>query len=329
MMISRVAENCFWFGRYLERAESTARGLTTTRELALGAELSNSRNWLPVIIVAGEEERFSEVVGLEHAEDGDRVQRYMTWDEENPSSIHASVRALRDNARSIRDQISLEVWQTINSLHLWMQSDEGRRDYEDDRWAFYERLGATTERVHGLLANTMLRATALDFIRLGVMLERAGQTARILDVHHHANTLVQAHEVIDTAVWLSLLKAIGGYETFMKRNRGRASGERVVAFLVLEPAFPRSVLFAVRKAHESLMEIHPVDDDHPPLQAQNRLGELLAWLRGHDVPSFFQLGVHDGLTQVVDSVHEVCVEVGRELLGHVPVQPPVQSQAQG
>src|SRR5262249_19302515 len=152
----------------------------------------------------------------------------------------------------------LEAWQTINELYLWMQSAEGKSAYTGSRYDFYRRIRQSTQLCLGLLRSTMLHDTPLDFIWLGVMLERVGQTARVLAVHHHALTdLPSRHPVVETALWLSLLKACSGFEPFMKRNQGRVTGSAVAAFLILEPAFPRSIRYGVHAAFDRLCSIRP------------------------------------------------------------------------
>lgn len=317
-LISRVADHCFWFGRYFERAEATARTLAVTHSIALGAEAAMRQIWLPVIIVAGEEERFAERVGMEWVEDGDRVQEYMTWDSSNPGSIWASVRALRENARAIRDQISLETWNTINELHVWMLDETVRHRYGEERYDFYRRVWQTTQQVYGLLLGTMGHDTSLDFILLGSSLERASQTARVLDVHHHANQFLSGEAIDDGTVWISFLRALGGYETFMKRSPGQVRGETVTAFLVLETKFPRSIAHGLSAAFDRFRAIRPPGSppERPGANSYAKLQTLRDWVCAQNRSSITETGVHEVLTRVVDEVHEICVEIGRELLGH-------------
>ena len=118
--------------------------------------------------------------------DAELVQRYLTRDEKNPVSLGRSVAATRENARSIREVISLEVWQVLNELHVFLGSDEAEAMYERDRDALYGRVQRSTQLCLGLMRSTMLHDAPLDFVWLGVLLERIGQTARLLDVQHHA-----------------------------------------------------------------------------------------------------------------------------------------------
>ncbi len=226
-MISRVADHCFWFGRYLERAESTARVLHVTNNLVLDAELPAQQCWLPVVIVSGERAHFFAKYGEEAASDGELVQEYMTWAEDNLTCIQFSITAARDNARSIREVLSLEAWQTVNELYLWIHGPEARAVYARSRYDFYRRVRESIQLILGLLRSTMLHDTPLDFIWLGVMLERVGQTARVLDVHHHTFTnLPSRNPIVETALWLSLLRACSGFEPFMKRHQAGSPAAR-------------------------------------------------------------------------------------------------------
>lgn len=314
-MISRVADHCFWFGRNVERAEATARVLFVTRNLALDAELPPLACWQPVIIVSGEQAHFAAKHGDGAAADGEIVQRYMSWEEDNFTSIRRSVGAARENARSIREVVSLEAWEAINELHLWMGSEAAQREYAEHRYGFYRHIRQASQLCLGLLRSTMLHETAMDFIWLGVMLERAGWTARILDVHHHAlTTLPNRHQVVETALWLSLLRTCSGFEPFMKKNQGKVTGDGVASFLILEPRFPRSVRYAVHAAYERLCSIRsPVEHQLPGGQTLERLHVLDGWLN-EKTPQTIQ-PVHEVLTQVVDETTAICEGLGRELLG--------------
>jgi uncharacterized alpha-E superfamily protein len=315
MLIARVADHCFWFGRYLERAEATARSLASTREALMGAELEDRQSWLPVIIAAGEQTPFASIHGEELARDGELVQDYMVWELRNPSSLRASIQAVRWNARTIREHLSAEVWEHINGLHWWIDRDgSAKRTWGQDRHAFYNHIARTMALIAGLLRSTMLRDEPLDFIILGTMLERAGQTARILDVQHHALELSKPHVVVDTALWLALLRACGGYEPFMRRHRGRVSGQAVAAFLIQDPRFPRSIGFALDAAAARLDAIRPSGPDLPG-RAQERLQELHTWLAARAPEQLIDGDIHVVLTRVVDDVHAICSDIAIEFLG--------------
>ena len=332
-MISRVADHCFWFGRYLERAESTARVLQATRKLALDTELSPSECWRPTIVVAGEEAAFKKLFGEDAASDGERVEEYMVWNEDNLSSLHHSVRAARDNARSIREVLSLEAFEVVNELHVWAKSDAARAEYDAHRYGFYRRVGQSGQLCLGLLRSTMLHDTPLDFIWLAVMLERAGQIARLLDVHHRDDgTAATLHPVVEMDVWLTLLDACSGLEPFMQRHRGRVSPASAAAFLVLESKFPRSLRYCVHAAYEKLCRIRPPEDGSlPGAESVAVLGHLDRWLAESTATSIEPALMHDLLTRVVNEIAASCEAIGRDFLGYPPLTPsePAQSQTQG
>lgn len=319
-MIARVADSCFWLGRYLERAESSARMLFVTRNLSLDTHIAPHDLWLPVIIVAGEEVPFTERYGVDRAAEGELVQRYLTWDEDALVSLARSVGAARWNARCVREVVSLEVWETINELHVWLATAEARELFETGRYDFYRRIKRDVQLVVGQLRGTMLHDEALEFIWLGLLLERVGQTARTLDVHHHALSQMAAREPdpgVGTVLWLSLLRACSAFEPFTKRRRGEPSGEAVAAFLLLERDFPRSVRYGVRQAYRRLSRIRPPEaDELPGGQTLEQMRALDAWLDEMTPDLLAGGGLHAALTHVVEETAAICSGLGRELLGH-------------
>ena len=319
-MISRVADHCFWFGRYVERAEAVSRMLAASVSLALDAELPSAQVWRPIVVVSGEEDQFRARIASdddEHAAwgDGELVQRFMVWDEDSIVSLVRSVNGARWNARSIREVLSLEAWEAVNELHLWMRDPAALAMYANHREGFYHQIRRSTQLTLGLLRSTMLHDEPLDFVWLGVLLERVSQTARMLDVHHHAFTnLPRRHEVVETALWLSLLRGLSGSEAYLKRAAGRVSSEGVARFLISETAFPRSIAYCVHSAYDRLCNIRPPDrHELPGGVSLEQLRVLNSWVEERaDEP--LAGGVHDLLTHVVDEVHEICGTLSRELL---------------
>ena len=323
-LISRVADCCFWFGRYLERSESTARELQASAHLALDGELTQRQCWYPVIVVAGEEAAVRARFGDGVFEDGEQVQSYLVWDEKCPVSLLRSIGAARENARSIRDVLSEDAWEAINELHLWLTHSAGQVEWQMQRDGFYRRVRQGTQLCLGLLRSTMLHDTVLDFMWLGVLLERVGQTARLLDVHHHAfatATPGQQHQVVETAVWMALLRACSGIEPFMKAHSGRVTGEAVARFLIGEARFPRSISYCVHSAYERLQSIVPDACKAPGEQALLRLRVLDEWVAGLSAQSAPTAPLHTLLTHVVDETTAICGTIGSELLGYGPVAP--------
>jgi uncharacterized alpha-E superfamily protein len=312
-MIARVADMCFWFGRYVERAESTARMLAATASVALDAELPTEQIWRPVIVVSGEEDEFSERAA--DWGDGELVQRFMVWDRDNGASLVSSIEGARWNARSIREVLSLEAWEAVNELHLWFAG--AATQYRDHREAFYQQVRRTTQLALGLLRSTMLHDEPLDFIWLGVLLERVSQTARMLDVHHHAFAALEVNEVVETGVWLTLLRGLSGSEAYVKKTNGRISARGVAQFLLSETAFPRSIAYCVHSAHDRLLHIRPASaHELPGGQSLERLKLLDDWVAARRTSEPLSgATVHEVLTHVVDETHAICALLGTELFG--------------
>jgi len=330
-MISRVADHCFWLGRYLERAESSSRVLRVTSALALDGILPSAQVWGSAITVSGEDEAFGARFEAVARGDGELVQQYLTWDTENPASILRSVTAARENARSIREVVSLEAWEAINEFHLWFHDKRGHDAYTLGREGFYRRVRDSTQLVLGTIQNTMLHDNAYDFISLGVLLERVGQTARILDVHHHALLQLSPSLILEETLWLSLLRACSGFEAFMKRSAGKVTPSTVAEFLILEPAFPRSIRFCVHHATRRLASVRsPEEAVLPKLESQRRLRKLEDFIS--EQPRWREGGesLHQLLTHIVEETTTACAELGRELLaGPAALQAPSARAATG
>jgi uncharacterized alpha-E superfamily protein len=325
-MISRVADHCFWFGRYLDRAESTARLLQATRSLVFDADIPVTHCWEPLVIVSGEENPFVERHGRVALGNGELVQQYMTWNMENMVSLASSARAARECARAIRDQLSLDAWEEINELYLWLGRPSTKDLYADNREEFYRTVRRSTQLTLGLVRSTMLHDEPISFLWMGVMLERAAQTARILDMHHHTMEQESAHDIVQAALWLSLLRACSGAEGFMKKNQGRVTAHSMVGFLLFEPSFPRSICYCLRSGQGLLQRIWNASaPGEPPHPSHERLEHLLGWLdqqsRTLDISQ-----IHKLLTAVVDETTVICSSISEEIQG--PPRGQTQSQTQ-
>ena len=309
-MISRVADHCFWFGRYIDRAESSARLLQATRSLVFDADIPVTHCWQPLVIVSGEEAPFVERHGREALGNGELVQEYMTWSKESQVSLATSVRAARECARAVRDQLSLELWEEINELYLWLGRESTETLYNENREEFYRNVRRSTQLILGLVRSTMLHGEPMRFLWLGVMLERGGQTARMLDMHHHTMMRESAHDIVRMALWMSLLRACSGAEGFMKKHQGRVSAQSMVEFVLFEPAFPRSIRYCLKAAGDQISRIW----SEPSHTSRARLASLVAWLESQEQE--VELGqIHPVLTYVVDETAAICSRISEEIQG--------------
>jgi uncharacterized alpha-E superfamily protein len=239
-------------------------------------------------------------------------------------------------ARQVRDVISLECWEEINELYLWLELESTKQQYQRNREEFFRHVRRSTQLCLGIVRGTMLHEEPMRFLWLGTMMERVGQTARILDMHHHTMALESAHDVVQVAVWLSLLRACSGAEVFMKKNQGRVTAQSVAQFLLFEQAFPRSLRYCLRSARSLLFEIWPEAMPEPVAQpmrssvverrSPRRTAELCDWLDDRAKTFASVNDIHEVLTTVVDEIGAICMQISSEIQG--PVRSKRQSQSQ-
>ncbi len=323
-MISRVAESCFWLQRHLERVDSTARLLEVNLSFVLDVPIPVLEAWRPLVIVAGEEPRFRELLGEGALEDGEAVQEYLTWDQRNPVSILSAAYWARQNARTIRETISLEMWKSLNSFWLWLTDGSGRRLYRSERSEFYRRLKEMSQLFRGICHDTMLHEDPFDFMRLGMLLERAGQTARLLDVKHHKlgpSAPVARETAVEFAHWQATLRSCSAIEPFLKKGRSVA-GVEAVDFLLFETTLPRSVRHCIDRAWNFLRRIRPPAAPGVPHESSTLLKALLDHVRGTSIMEVMHTGIHEELTYLIESIGGVCLAVHRDFFD--PAMPDAQ-----
>jgi uncharacterized alpha-E superfamily protein len=295
--------------RYLERVDNMARLLAVNHQLVLDSGPDVNR-WRPLLIVAGEEPRFLERFGAEQADDPETVQEYLCWDAEDPVSLATSLGWARENARTIRETISLEMWECLNGEWLWLSRGPGRRTYNRDRMGFYARLSQLARLFRGVSIDTTARGEAYDFMLLGLLLERAGHTARMLDVKHHALQRRKSDQETagDYALAMAILRSCNASESFMKSGWPLA-GPEVAEYLVGEPGFPRAIRHCLQVASGVLGRIGGERQDVRSLAA---LDSFAAELRKTAVGKLDPEGLHKLLTWLIDRLAELCSAVQRD-----------------
>ncbi|MDX2192065.1 MAG: alpha-E domain-containing protein [Gemmatimonadales bacterium] len=307
-MIARVAEHCFWLFRYLERAEDTARLLQVNRAFELDIDLPPSEAWKPVLHAAGELPAFTRRFGAAAREDPQAVQQYLAWDESCGASIHASLHLARENARTIRDAISLEMWRSMNTFWLWFTGREGRALYTRDRHAFYERVKEGCQLFHGQTLTTMLHEEPFAFMRMGGLLERAVQTLRMVDASvsrqlPRDRAGASPHE---GSLWLAALRSCSASEAFAKRNTGPLAAGPAAVFLLHDDAFPRSVTHCLDRAARFLDFVTPADGPPVGRNAHAALRQARAELASLQLEWVTPRALGPELRRLVDGVHTAC-----------------------
>ena len=280
-MLSRIAENLYWIGRYVERAENTARLLDVNYHalieapLAPGARGIVTEQWAPLLAISGTEDGFRE--HFERA-DAASVPLWLAVHPGNAGSIRSSLRHARENARGLRDRITLEMWEGINAAYLTLCGPPPASLEEDALHDYCIRARDASQQFFGIADATLPRDLGWSFIQAGRMLERADNTLRTLMVRYRQyRGQAPVVDGIATHRGLALLRSLSAYESFRKRQQAALEPGRIAAFLLLDPDFPRSVRFSLTALQRHLDEIAAANPDTSQ-EPQRRAGWLAALL---------------------------------------------------
>jgi uncharacterized alpha-E superfamily protein len=291
-LLSRVAESVYWMSRYMERAENVARFITVNLHRNLDLPLSAENQWQPLIDTSGDTQRFRELYGVATREN---VIRFLTIDETNPNSICSCLRAARENARSVRETISSEMWEQVNRTYLHFRPYDSL--WEAERIS--ERLRHLQFSCHlfrGISEITMSHNEAWHFMRLGGNIERAEKISRILDVKYFI--LLPSPSFVGTPYddlhWSSVLKSVSGFEMYRKKH-GRISARDIVDFLVLDREFPGAIRHCIVGANECLQAITRTNMMSLQYRSEQLLGILHAELNFTSVDHIIGSGLHEYL----------------------------------
>ncbi|BDP40452.1 hypothetical protein DAETH_04210 [Deinococcus aetherius] len=261
LLLSRLAENLFWIGRYVERAENTARLLNVNYYATLEMTGRAREHWAPLLELTGGERRLREKYGRVDARS---VSAWLAFDRDNPSSIASSVLRARENARGLRDRIPSEMWEAINRTYLNVCfQNEGVID-RDGLFEFCASARDASQFFFGIAFATLPRDEGWSFLRAGQMLERGDNVVRVLQTHYQVMDGQSPSDPTRRAVqdqrWVSVLKGASAYEAYRKRVQSGIDPVRIGGFLLLDEFFPRSVRYSAENLHDALTQI---DRHHP------------------------------------------------------------------
>jgi uncharacterized alpha-E superfamily protein len=319
-MLSRTADHLFWMNRYTERAENTARLLDVNYQTSLlpQSAATAQAGWQGLLSISELLPAYKEKHDVIRAKE---VMDFMVKDERNPSSIVSCLSAARENARAVRGTLTTEVWETQNQTWLEVKRMIKQGDFEADPSQFFEWVKFRSHLSRGVTVGTMLMDEALHFMRLGTFLERADNTARLVDVKFHAidsdfyGTANGKDQEYDFYHWSAILRSVSGFEVYRKVYRDVIRPERVADLLILRPDMPRSL-------HASLNEVVNnlalVANDQSS-ETQRRAGKLRAELQYGRIDEILATGLHAYLTQFLDRVNDLGAHISRDFLVPVPV----------
>ena len=297
IVLSRSADHLYWMSRNVERAENTARILDVSDRLGLlpaGSENGAGSEWDAVLQITGDASgfhaRFPEATAA-------NVIAHMTLDPNNPSSIYSTMRSARENARAERVGITTEMWEALNST--WLEISQltparlAARGYRN----FFDWIKERSHLFRGAAVSTMLRDERYHFLRLGTFIERADNTARILDVKYHIllPDLADVGGAVDHFQWGALLRSVSAYRNYHHAYKQVITPVNVADLLILNDQFPRSL----HSCHNEV--VHLLDEVSGPrgAEAARQAGEIHAMLHYGRIESVFAHGLHEFLSDFI------------------------------
>jgi uncharacterized alpha-E superfamily protein len=314
-MLSRTADHLFWMARYTERAENTARLLDVNYQTSLLPQSAAvaQMGWQGLLSIS---ELLPAYEALYAKITPENVMAFMVKNEDNPSSIISCLKAARENARAVRGSLTTEVWETQNQTWLELLRKIKEGEFERDPGQFFEWVKFRSHLSRGVTVGTMLMDEALHFMRLGTFLERADNTARLVDVKFHAvesdffGAANAQDQEYDFYHWSAILRSVSGFEIYRKVYRDVIQPERVAELLVLRPDMPRSLHACLNEVVSNLAMV----SSDSAIESRRRSGKLLAELQYGKIEEILANGLHAYLTQFLDRVNDIGASISREFL---------------
>ena len=314
-MLSRTADHLFWMARYMERAENTARMLDVNYQTDLLPQSAAvaEQGWQGLLSISELTGDYTERYGAINPR---QVMAFMVKDERNSSSILSCLRAARENARAVRGTLTTEVWETTNQT--WLEFNRMLADgtLTRDPASLFEWVKFRSHLSRGVTVGTMLQDEAFHFIRIGSFLERADNTARLLDVKFHAvqsdfyGAADERDSEYDFYHWSAILRSVSGFEVYRKVYRNVIQPEKVAELLILRHDMPRSLAACI---HEVVTNLKLVANEQSA-DTQRRAGRLQADLQYGRIDEILSTGLHAYLTQFLDRVGDLGMGISRDFL---------------
>ena len=316
-MLSRTADHLFWMARYMERAENTARMLDVNYQTSLLPQSADTalQGWSGLLSISELTDSFSKKYKEVSARS---VMDFMVRDDTNTSSIATCLHAARENARAVRGALTTEVWETQNQT--WLEFNRMLQDgaFERDPGTFFEWVKFRSHLSRGVTVGTMLQDEALHFLRVGTFLERADNTARLLDVKFQAlkggdyfgPDAAKEQQEVDFYHWSAILRSVSGFEIYRKVYRNVIRPEKVAELLILRPDMPRSLAACMNEAVANLTLVA----NQQSSETLRRAGRLQSDLRYGRIDEILATGLHAYLTQFLDRVNDLGVGISRDFL---------------
>jgi uncharacterized alpha-E superfamily protein len=307
-MLARDADSMYWMSRYVERSEHVARLLLVNSNLLMDvgelAPTLQQRQWQSVLTVFRlEAPPAADGTGVSL---GSRVAQYMVFDRENPNSLINCLTRARENARAIRENISAEMWECLNTAYWSIRADDARARFDDSPDDFYRQIMLSSMLFQGMTDQTQPHDQGWQFTQLGKYLERVDVTSRVIETKF--SILRSADNLLAGAMrnihWMAVLRSCCSIEAYRRQHIGDMDPLKVASYLILDPTFPRSIRFAIGKAHAAISairaEVNPLAID----PAERVLGRLDTQLEYAEVNEILSEGLPAYLTKIQNLVAE-------------------------
>jgi len=314
--------------RYVERAENTARLLDVNLQLMLDFEgmddASLTSHWEPIVACSGQLDLFN---SLYSTADSHSVLEFLSFSTQNPNSILSCINAARENARMVRDQISAEMWEVINTTYHKLRVQNTASVLSKGAYEFFEEFKQDTMLFQGLTDSTFTHDQGFKFIQVGKYLERTDQTSRIIDIKYHM-LLPDPDDIgsaVDLAQWMAVLRSCSAFEAYHHRYVDEVQPWNVAEFLILSPTFPRSIRFCISTLDYHLRSISSTAGGQFTNAAEQVSGRLRSELIYTTIDEIFKEGLHEYLDRIQlrlielnNSIFETYVQqpeidIGREI----------------
>lgn len=308
-MLSRTADHLFWMSRYIERAENLARLLDVTWQMSMvpQSEEAANQNWRAILTLNSLDEAFAAKYDTVNAEN---VLRFMVRDADNYSSIYSCLRMARENAHAVRGTVTSEMWETLNFTWLEARDRTFEEIFNAGIGEFFEWVKMRSSLSRGTTLGTLLQDESYHFIRLGTLLERADNTARILDVKYHVLRPHGDEGATDFYQWGALLRSVSAFEVYRKAYRDVITPERVAELLILRDDMPRSLHFCMNGVVKNL---ELIANRHSG-ETQRQAGLLHAQLHYARVEDILAQGLHEWLTDFMDRIYILGDGISKDFL---------------
>ena len=293
-MLGRSANGVYWMARYLERAENTARLLDVGFRMAMTrGNFSQEEEWRSVLVTIGQDSdyrtRFEDYPGPQ-------VFNYILRDRDNASSVLQMIEGARTNARGVRASITRDVWESTNESWMVLKDLLARPVRENTLGEVLTAIRRQTMLVRGAIEGTMLRNDVFNFSRIGTFLERADNTARILDVKYYVllPSVAWVGSSLDNVQWEALLRSAAGDRAYRWLNAGVVDPRGIAEFLILDGRFPRSLLFCYEKLRSNMAGL--ARQYGQEIGAHELLRDAGVWLHQTPIETIIEQGLHEFIT---------------------------------